>query len=266
MVMPYLSQKHPQGRPFWKDVKAYNDNWRRQEVPTTFGTGFLPVLHVDRRSHRLHTISIRSTSRLEPLSMHTFGVPLVLVCELAIDRDLATRFFDLQPEAADFRVFSGIRQCADVPLFFLFQIAHQGVSTLLLLVHQLATKGPESVHAVRCGPRSCHFREICILGRPWFLTLILSNFPPTLCSLDGMVCVSPCNFPPTLCNFPPTLCMVRISNFLVRVDFRNESTHDVAASRMHVRCDGLEDGLAERLLDAWQGVLCQILEGECLVE
>merc|ERR1712084_66092 len=97
MVMPYLSQKHPQGRPFWKDVKAYNDNWRRQEVPTTFGTGFLPVLHVDRRSHRLHTISIRSTSRLEPLSMHTFGVPLVLVCELAIDRDLATRFFDLQP-------------------------------------------------------------------------------------------------------------------------------------------------------------------------
>merc|ERR1712190_354689 len=41
MVLPYLSQKHPQGRPFWKDIKKYNDDKIRDIFVVKFGFSML---------------------------------------------------------------------------------------------------------------------------------------------------------------------------------------------------------------------------------
>jgi len=41
MVMPYLSEKHPQGRPFWKSVKSYNDEKIRSVFALKFGVSML---------------------------------------------------------------------------------------------------------------------------------------------------------------------------------------------------------------------------------
>lgn len=41
MTMPYLSEKHPQGRPFWKNIKSYKDEQIRSVFALKFGVSML---------------------------------------------------------------------------------------------------------------------------------------------------------------------------------------------------------------------------------
>jgi len=61
MTMPYLSEKHPQGRPFWKNIKAYNDEPIRSVFSLKFGVSML------------YNKVVLMSHRLEPY-MESFGV------------------------------------------------------------------------------------------------------------------------------------------------------------------------------------------------
>lgn len=59
MVLPFLSEKHPQGRPFWKGVKVYNDDKIRNVFALKFGISML--------YNRLTLLSLRGDVYLDSL-------------------------------------------------------------------------------------------------------------------------------------------------------------------------------------------------------